>query len=335
MILAPTVITFFTLFYSVRGRTAEDSFAVKHHQGVSKQAKIVRGSMVIKCSSFRVVWSQERAEFSTELCCHLEVYNGQYETPEGNTAEEIFYDCETMNRDIYPITLPDGFFEEHEHQLGIRNIPATVCIENGFVHKGEVVYPPNTNIRVVKSQKKKQQQQQRAFVGSPTTTGTNSVLIVMVNAPDTKLPFDADAMRRRVFLDEVSVANQFSQCSNGALTMEMASGDDAIIDGVVTLDLTVNITGQNANTFVRKQAGILLNQMGIETSGSRSEYEHVAFCVPPGTLGHQGRPKWAAFANPFGNTMFFNSERCLSMIVSLFILQIEARHFARRWYACL
>ena len=125
------------------------------------------------------------------------------------------------------------------------------------------------------------------------TTGSRSVLVVRIEANDASTNPSEEDLARAVFgIENSTVArdawnfvNGFKQCSYGQLTFEPAKNDN-VKDGVYTVTIDQNVQGAR-NVDIRNAAlDSLRSDFG--TSDLREFFDHVMFCIPPGTVSKAG-----------------------------------------------
>jgi hypothetical protein len=86
-----------------------------------------------------------------------------------------------------------------------------------------------------------------------TTTGTKSVLVVRVEAPDSPASITAAAFSDSIFGttgDPVNLKSQMKACSYDALTMNPAPDGNGVTDGVITLSLSTSVVGRSPITVM-------------------------------------------------------------------------------------
>jgi hypothetical protein len=142
--------------------------------------------------------------------------------------------------------------------------------------------------------------------------GTSSVLLVRVTATDGSVSLNANTMSDRVFGSSGTARSTFSDCSFGKLQLEPAKGP-SVVDGVVELLVDMNIQGKTIGSLENTLSTALTNEIG-----SVSHFDHVAFCVPAGTV--LSGSNWLAYAYVGNQRSVFNNEQCgyLSTIVHEF-----------------
>jgi hypothetical protein len=120
------------------------------------------------------------------------------------------------------------------------------------------------------------------------TIEKRSVLMVRIEANDSKPTLTESDLASKVFgigdEDSFNLSSAFDQCSYGKMKMEPTQ---IFADGIHTLKIDQNIIGEK-NTDIRT---IALEQLRTEmgTTDLTGMFDHVAFCLPPGTTSKQGK----------------------------------------------
>jgi hypothetical protein len=107
--------------------------------------------------------------------------------------------------------------------------------------------------------------------------GTSTVLVLRVIATDAQTTATAATLSERWFDDPVCFKSQMADCSYNKLIFVMAEGGN-IVDGVAEIEIGRPVAGQSRSSiesYVTTAATSLL--------GSLSNFDHVAYCLPPGT----------------------------------------------------
>lgn len=125
-----------------------------------------------------------------------------------------------------------------------------------------------------------------------TATVNKRVLVVRVIAPDSSTSSSTATISDSIFGtsgDTVNLKSQYEACSFGKLVFEPAPNQTlpnqtlpAIVNGVVEVTIPRNISGASSNAItnaVYKEATTLLGNL-------RFQFDHVMFCLPPGTSGN-------------------------------------------------
>ena len=216
-----------------------------------------------------------------------------YEAQEGDKESEM----------SYSLTLPNYFIKANKDKLDTGT--SNICIVNGAAIRTEfgepdvVVIPKGTSIRFVGDLSR--QRRNLAQIG------THSVLVVRISTPTETLPSDAVVLANTTFGiggQQYSMASQYSSCSAGKLQFVPGQGDN-IVNGVLELQLPQSITGVSVrnleNDFVTRTKALT----GV--TDLTSQFNHVLFCVPNGTLSAtNGTKGWLAFAYLPGYFSFYN-----------------------------
>lgn len=128
----------------------------------------------------------------------------------------------------------------------------------------------------------------RRQLARPNKKGVNTALIVYVTALDSQPTLSANTISERFFgSEEESVASAFKSCSFGGLEIEPATGD-LITNGVVELQLDIAVRGVKVssleNTMTEALTGLI---------GPLDAYQHLVYCMPPGTKSRHGAATWS------------------------------------------
>lgn len=124
------------------------------------------------------------------------------------------------------------------------------------------------------------------------TTGTYTVLVVRVIAPDGETTDSLDRLSDSVFgngNDPVTLASQYSACSYGQLNFVKADDKSStnssiasnITNGVVEV-MVSSATSAGDETMREEIKSLLKTAFDVSNAGSLAD--HVMFCLPPGTM---------------------------------------------------
>jgi hypothetical protein len=129
--------------------------------------------------------------------------------------------------------------------------------------------------------------------------GSSTVLVLRVIATDTQPTASAATLSERWFDDPVCFKSQMADCSFNKMNFVMAQGAD-IVDGVAEIEIGRTAIGESRSTIessVTTAATALL--------GSLSQFDHVAYCLPPGTADN-----WIAYGYFGYYRTVYNDEWC-------------------------
>lgn len=134
------------------------------------------------------------------------------------------------------------------------------------------------------------------------STGNSDVLIVRVTAnAGTETTSPIEDIVNTIFNGSPSVASQFQECSNGALTLTNG--------GSIEIVLPYSVEGlevDNDSDFISDLQSYTEGAIGTSLPG---EYEHVIFCLPEGTtVGLDS--DWVGFAEIDGYSSYYNHGKC-------------------------
>lgn len=251
------------------------------------------------------------------LYCYIEAVSIDFEDGE----DEMSYSCISyVNEDTdpipdmpYEIDLPADFIAAHETALSSGS--ATVCIPGGqavrsYYGGDHIVIPENAQLQILLGGTVDINAEPAFGVGGRT------VLVVRVSgtfeAPDESAQQIAGAtfgIGSNPFSN--SMVAQYQRCSFNKLSLVPASGNEAISDGVVDVQLGYSLQGVNVFNVLRDAQLSLVTSLAL--SGSLTEtYDNVMFCLGKGTAKGNSphAEKWTAFAHVHGWMSVYNSGRC-------------------------
>ena len=151
-----------------------------------------------------------------------------------------------------------------------------------------------------------------AGTGTQRKQGTSEVLVIRVIANDASTTLSPSLLYKRIFGDGSDVVNArdagavsgtltktYQACSWGKLNFVPAKGYD-IVSGVGSVRININVSGANART-VENAVTTAINAK----YGSVNDWDHIIYCLPPGTAG-----SWVAYGyNDFYRSIF-NDKWC-------------------------
>ena len=122
-------------------------------------------------------------------------------------------------------------------------------------------------------------------------TGTKEVLVVRVDARDTKTGPTEEVLAREVFgiedsngnTDSWNLSSAFDQCSNGKMKFQPTNDSK---NGVYSVSLNESILDKKHTDVRTKVLQKLSNDFGI--SDLNTVYDHVIICLPPGLKTNSG-----------------------------------------------
>ena len=138
------------------------------------------------------------------------------------------------------------------------------------------------------------------------TSGNRSVLLVRIKANDGEPTHSESVLASKVFGignegDSFNLSSGYDQCSYGKLKIQPTNH---VQNGVHTMEINQNIIGEK-NTDVRNVAlDQLRSEMG--TTNLNDMFDHIAFCLPPGTKSKNGENILVSHANASFFRMFMS-----------------------------
>jgi hypothetical protein len=252
-------------------------------------------------------------DVSDQIVCQIRVLDIQY----SDKDSEQEYRCIIENEDdqvnagmTYAVDLDVESVAGLQKDLQVGNVYAS--IPQGKVSRKKkgsrdhVVIPKGAKIKVSKGKPKHKKgpvQRHRRPGGHSIRSdhsihsrrlaikknGTSTVLVLRVSAADHQASLSAKDLSNRIFGtdgDKVNLVSMYDACSVGKLKFVPASGAN-IVNGVGEIFLPQNVGGMNS-----VDVDNLVVAAGNAKYGELSKnYDHVMFCLPPGTTG-----TWLAYA---------------------------------------
>jgi hypothetical protein len=121
-----------------------------------------------------------------------------------------------------------------------------------------------------------------------TGTGVRTVLAIRVKTLDRQTTSNLNQIRNKIFGtngDEVNLVERYNSCSFGQLVMQPYMGDTtkgvSISNGVYEVDVQMNAAGEDHNDIRKAAITIATTRLG----NLEDQFDHVMFCLPPGTAG--------------------------------------------------
>jgi len=211
--------------------------------------------------------------------CHP-VFNG--------TVTPLMYE---LNDDV----LTPNIKREHHRRLMERqdmfiSIPAAILVEQGS--KVVVMDSDNLNVEIVQgpiTDDRNNRQLQEAI-------GTLKVLVLRIISSDSEPSVSAEQLYNLMFVDDISMKNQFHRCSFGKLNVEPTRY------GVLDVPIKMNVQGLERTDVVNKAYQVAPDLLrSTSVSDVREIADAVMFVLPPGTAG-----SWTAFGTIGGKQSMYN-----------------------------
>ncbi|MCH9686479.1 MAG: hypothetical protein K0V04_33910 [Deltaproteobacteria bacterium] len=118
----------------------------------------------------------------------------------------------------------------------------------------------------------------------PAMLGEASVLVVRIETPDATHPLSEAELSADVFGgpdDLINLKSQIDQCSHGKRTIEPAEVPGPH-RGVMTVAVDLMAADHDSRELANAAAGLAKTQLGLD-EGVESTFDHVMYCVPPGS----------------------------------------------------
>lgn len=216
----------------------------------------------------------------------------------------------------YFINLPSTFVEANKVKL--ETGLSSICIMGGAAIRTEfgkpdyIVIPTNAHIHFVAS---------RATGGQrhlAQTSGTRSVLVVRVTAPNSPQSTSAISMTNSIFGiggEQHSMASQYSSCSFGKIAFVPANGYSGIVNGVLDLVLPTSVVNINVETIENSMKIAVKNALNI-TNNLDSSFSNIMFCMPKGAMltSDSTTLAYAYLNNPY---TYYKHQWCSSTITTM------------------
>jgi hypothetical protein len=220
------------------------------------------------------------------------------ETKLANNKEEEDWECENSHGrfiDLVNIHYDSGFKD-----------PVVGPLKSGetVLHVEDAIFVSNS--KVIIKEEPRFTQQSGVSHRRLATSGNRSVLLVRIKANDGEPTHSESVLASKVFGignegDSFNLSSGYDQCSYGKLKMQPTN---LVENGVHTMELNQNIIGET-HTDVRNVAlDQLRSEMG--TTNLNDMFDHIAFCLPPGTKSKNGENILVSHANASFFRMFMS-----------------------------
>lgn len=167
--------------------------------------------------------------------------------------------------------LDESFFEDNTIVSG----EYTLMAPNAWVENGEMMVPSGGQ-----GGQAEIEPLPRESGGRRLQSGTKTVLVVRIEAPDAATSANEQTLYNEVF-EGNSLTKMYEDCSHGELNLIPYNGS-GVRNGVTTVFIPKSVTGVD-NTVIRNAAVTALNnKLG---GAAESKVDHVLMCIPPGTSG--------------------------------------------------
>ena len=176
---------------------------------------------------------------------------------------------------------------------------ATTLASNGTDHVPRTVRPRRRR-HVSKTRRT------HASVIKPIQTkkqGVSSVLVVRAIASDAQTTLSEEILFERIFGDTLrTLSSVYNDCSSRWYELELTKGT-IVVKGIVTVNIsTTQIIGQLTLTVASE-----IKAATIKTVGNLSQWDHVIYCLPPGTSLYGS---WEAYGEMLSSNVVLNDEWC-------------------------
>ncbi len=206
-------------------------------------------------------------------------------------VDEDNYECFPWTGDgdsleSYFIDLPSDFIIDFQAELASGQ--SYVIIPNGTIVDRQVVIPENGTVSMFSDRALQELGIEEPPYQSRRLSALQyrSVLIVSVKTPDSNVTISNTALSKHFFTDTAtSLRSQYYACSHGKIVMVPAADRHAIglVGGVVQISLKTHAIGTNRSVVKNAATVAATKLLGVNSLGDL--YDHVAYCLPPGTAG--------------------------------------------------
>jgi hypothetical protein len=167
--------------------------------------------------------------------------------------------------------LNESFFEDNAIVSG----EFTLMAPDAWIENGEMIIPSDGLSSEAEIEPLGKEEDYRRRLSS----GTKTVLVVRIDAPDVSTTANEQTLYNEVFLGD-SLTKTYSDCSHGELNLIPYTGN-GVKKGITTVSITENVVGTK-NAIIRNAAVQALNdQFGRAV---QQEVDYVMLCIPPGSV---------------------------------------------------
>lgn len=152
---------------------------------------------------------------------------------------------------------------------------------------------------------------------APSTTGTlDTVVVLVIDADNHRVPKTADQMYQEIFVDEVSLANQYGKCSHDKIEIRpVALPGIGTVPGVI--EVAVNVTAEGSDRTAMWSAA-LDEAESLTGRDFENDFDLVMVCLPPGTTSGVLNTDWRAFGEVNSYLSAYNGpDMCESVSVQM------------------
>lgn len=216
----------------------------------------------------RYLAEDKECTYLTRLVMHTPGVNGQKE----------FDDCDIDGSTVVQIGGP-GYKNLKPKLKDLVSGESTLRVPGGAEIVDGVLILPNGKEVVIGRKPKRDRK---------LLTGPREVLVLRIDAPDSSTSSTEAVLSDNIFgtgSDLYNLRSQYLACSNGQLDFQPTTNALAT-NGTSSVSITQTVTGVD-DGVVRNAA----QAAGNAKFGSLSQFDHVMFCIPPGTNGN-----WIGYA---------------------------------------
>jgi hypothetical protein len=209
---------------------------------------------------------------------------------------------------MYPI--PASLVDNFDGELPDDDGHIIVKISNAYISEYENSNPPELVLSDDSELSLVDSSNYRRRLATP--LGTKEVLVLRVRTNDASLSLDSATLRQRIFEGPIlNVKQLYKDCSHGKLNLVQAD-HPKVQNGVLDVPINQNVNGANINqSFLNTITSTAQSLLG---GTSLNTFDHVIFCIPPGSSGVLGvTTPWIGFGYYNHWQTVFNNDICGSL----------------------
>jgi hypothetical protein len=219
-----------------------------------------------------------------------EIAGGAEETAKMKRNEEKDWTCELKGDDAalvgHTFVEIKGLSESFYVENNVTSGSTTLSVEGATIEGTEMTIPEGACPTLDNIEYNETASPRRRRLANP--TGQKSVLVVRVVANDRSTTGSESKLAETVFTDGTSLQSQFSACSYGKLNFIEATGN-SVTNGVTTVQINTAVSGRTYDSIEGLVESATEARFGASLS---SLFDHVMFCLPPGTTTSRGSTDW-------------------------------------------
>lgn len=229
---------------------------------------------------------------------------------DANDAGQFFVDVEGLT---------------HEELKGTRSGVTSLFAEGATFANGKLMIPPGAKKSIGRVDKRGPAAQKNKEKKDNTMKLSNDkrrlaagivekrlVLAVRVVATDSSPNSTLAQIRNFIFGtsgDVVNLKERFQSCSYGELLMDPYNGTTVKGRIVTTGAYQVSVAASARGVEERTLVNAAISQLNAQLGDLPSQFDHVMFCIPPGTV-RSGSTSWGAYANLNSWMSVYNNQWC-------------------------